>query len=99
MAMLFAMTIPGLAVALVLLAAVDRLLLRRRGRRLLGGASPDTAGATGVDEFSALIYTGKRMERDTRAAAMLLRDDVGNGDPLRIDPVTGRARIRVAPAR
>lgn len=92
MGLLFAMTIPGLAVALFVLAVVDRVL-HRRGRRLVGGDRG--AGSTGIDELTALMYAGKRAELDQRATATLLREDVGEGAPLRVDPATGRATVRV----
>ena len=91
--LLFAVTIPGLAVALVVVAAVDLVLRRRRGRRLPDGRP--TTGATGIDEFGALLYAGKRMELDNRASVALLREEDDAGGPPRVDPATGRVRIRV----
>jgi Family of unknown function (DUF6191) len=80
---LFFMTIPGLAVTLVALAALDRLGLWLRGRSGLpwyrDGHRP--APAPGLDELEAVFYSSKRHTIDQRRAEHVLRDDEYDGAP------------------
>jgi hypothetical protein len=86
-ALLVAMTIPGLAVGLIVLAAADRLALwfgrrswlpwQRTGRHRRGVSS------TAFDEMHATLYAGKRMELEQRRTEELRRDDAGDAAPPR----------------
>jgi hypothetical protein len=96
-AFVFFMTLPGLVVGLVALAAMDRvgrwisgrsgIPWRRDGRR--------PAPAPGLDELQALFYASKRPAIEQRRLEFVLRDDQQDGAPprIRIDPATGRAVI------
>jgi hypothetical protein len=88
MALVFALTLPGLVVALVALGAVDRLLLRRRGPAL-------TTAAWG--ELDAGLDPGRRHAIDELAAAAVRRDvdDAAAPPHSRVDLDAGRAFIRV----
>jgi hypothetical protein len=80
---LFFMTVPGLAVILVALAALDRLGLWLHGRSGLpwyrDGHRP--APAPGLDELQAVFYSSKRHTIDQRGAELVLRDDGYDGAP------------------
>lgn len=101
MAVVFFLTIPGLAVSLVVLAALDRLGLWLHGRSGLpwfrDGHRP--APAVGFDELQAVFYASKRHTIERREAESTLRDDEQDGAPprVRIDLDANRAVItRVA---
>jgi hypothetical protein len=82
-ALIFAMSLPGLVVMLIVLAAVTR---RRR---------PDVAAA-GLDVFAAAILPGKQAELDQRHVSEQLRDDADDAAPplVTVDLDRGTARIR-----
>jgi hypothetical protein len=79
----FFMTIPGLAVGLVALAALDRLGVWLHGRSGLpwyrDGHRP--APAAGFDELQAAFYSSKRPAIERRRAERMLRDDERDGAP------------------
>jgi hypothetical protein len=83
---LFFMTIPGLAVCLVALAALDRLSLWLHGQSGLpwyrDGHRP--APAPGFDELQAVFYSSKRHTIDQRGAELVLRDDGYDGAPAHV---------------
>jgi Family of unknown function (DUF6191) len=92
-AVLFFMTIPGLTVGLIALAALDRLGLWLHGRSGLpwyrDGHRP--APAPGFDELQAVFYSSKRHTIDHRRAELVLRDDDYDGAPAHADvELTGR---------
>jgi hypothetical protein len=80
---LFFMTIPGLAVSLVALAALDRLGLWLHGRSGLpwyrDGHRP--VPAPGLDELQAVFYSSKRHTIDQRGAELVLRDNEYDSAP------------------
>jgi hypothetical protein len=86
----FALTIPGLAVALVVLGVVDVVLFRRQGRRLLGSRDRRRAVPVAYDEAAAFLAPAKRVELEERQSRSLVRDTVDDGAGPR-----GRARVRV----
>jgi hypothetical protein len=100
---LFFMTIPGLAVGLVVLAALDRLGTWLHGRSWLpwyrDGYRP--APAAGFDELQALFYASKRHTIERRRAELVLRDDEHDGAPshVRVDLNSRRVVITRAAAR
>jgi hypothetical protein len=100
-AVLFFMTIPGLTVTLVALAALDRLGLWLRGRSGLpwcrDGHRP--APAPGLDELQAVFYSSKRHTIDRRMAEFVLRDDEYDGAPPHagVDLTGRRVVIMLAP--
>jgi Family of unknown function (DUF6191) len=100
-AVLFFMTIPGLAIGLLLLAAVDRLWTaasRRGGGR---GGPPwrrdgrRPAPAPGFDELQAMFYASKRHAIEQRRHELVIADDQDSGAPprVRVDLDTGQAII------
>jgi hypothetical protein len=97
-AYVFAMTIPGLAIALIVLGAVDVALFRRRGRRIFGSRRRSGAAPVAYDEAAALFTPGKRLELEQRQSASLLRETPDDGAPAAtaIDLIAGTARIMPA---
>jgi len=79
----FALTIPGLAVGLVVLGVVDVMIFRRRGRRLLRrhGSRDASVAPVAYDEAAAFFMPGKRTELEQRQSAAMLRDDPEGGAP------------------
>jgi len=78
-AVLFAMTLPGLVVLLVALAALERFG-RWFGRSWLPwrrGRAP--VSATGFDELTACFYAGKRIELEQRRTELVLPTDRHDG--------------------
>jgi Family of unknown function (DUF6191) len=98
--LVFFMTIPGLAVGLAALAAVDRLGVWLHGRSGLpwyrDGHRP--APAAGFDELQAALCSSKRHGIERRQAELMLRDDEHDGAPphVRVDLDGGRAVITQA---
>ena len=87
MALLVAMTIPGLAVGLIALAAADRLALWFGRRSWLpwqrSGRHRREVSSTAFDEMHATLYAGKRVQLEQRRTEQLLRDDAGDAAPPR----------------
>jgi hypothetical protein len=96
-AFVFFMTIPGLAVGLVVFAALDRLGLWMCGRSGLrwhrDGHRP--AAAAGFDELQAAFHPGGRQAIERRRLELVLRDDEHDGAPprVRVDLERGLAVI------
>jgi hypothetical protein len=89
--MLFAMSIPGLACLLLLLAAGERAVRFVRRRK---GAPPKLAG-TGFDQLTTLFYASKQLELDQRQTELMTRDEDDEGAPPRgpIDLDMGVVRL------
>ena len=68
--LLFAMTLPGLVVLLVVLAVVQRFF---RGRRPVGTA--------GIEALSAVLSPGSALQQEQQRVQDELRDDEGDGAP------------------
>lgn len=86
MAFVFFMTLPGLTVGLVVLAAVDRVGWWASGRSRLpwyrDGHRP--APATGLDELQSVFHAGQRHAIEQRKLELVLRDDGRDGAPPRV---------------
>jgi hypothetical protein len=85
-ALLVAMTIPGLAVGLIALAAADRLALwfgRRSWLPWQRTGQRRAVSSTAFDEMHATLYAGKRIQLEQRRTEQLLRDDAGDAAPPR----------------
>jgi hypothetical protein len=86
MAVLWAMSLPGLVVLLVVLASLERFGLWAGRRswipwRRQADRPPLSAGA--FDEFTASFYGSKRVEMEQRKTELMLRDDEQDGAPPR----------------
>ncbi len=105
-AVVFFMTIPGLAVALVLLAALDRFGMWVHNRSGLPWYRDGhrAAAAPGFDELQAALQSSARHVIERRRLESALRDEEHDGAPphIRTGPGEGRAVIiraaRRAPA-
>jgi hypothetical protein len=90
------MTIPGLVIGLIVLAAFDRMGVWAHRRFRLPWRM-DGVSAPGIDEMHAILYASKRHELDQRRTSQLLRDD-DHGDAApphsRVDLDGGKAVIR-----
>jgi hypothetical protein len=92
---LFALTLPGLVVLLVAVAAVEQLWSR------FGRASPlyrrdrHALSAGGMDVFSAALFPGKAIDLEEQRVREMTRDDVADGAPPygRIDLDSGVAYL------
>jgi hypothetical protein len=92
-----AMTLPGLVLLLLALAAVDQLLLRLRGRGLMSWRAGAQVGSTGFELLHASLSPGKADELAQRRTEELVRMDDDSAAPprSRIDLVAGVAHIRL----
>ncbi|MGI8335697.1 DUF6191 domain-containing protein [Actinomadura scrupuli] len=93
-------SIPGLALLLVVLAAVDRMgLAANRHLRLPWhrAESGRPMAAPGLDELHAIYYAAKRHELDQRQTSLMLRDEEGDAAPPRseVDLEASTAVIRL----
>lgn len=95
MGMIFAMSIPGLAVLLVGLAAGERALRWARRRK-----GHPVVSATAMDEFTTLFHGGKHVELEQRQIALMLGEDEEAGAPPRgpLDLDSGAVRLSPRPA-
>jgi hypothetical protein len=99
MGVLVALTLPGLVLALLGLAAVDQLMLRLRGRGLVPWRRDTQVSSTGFDLLHAALSPGKADELAQRHSEELVRDDEAEGAPprSRVDLEAGTARLRLPP--
>ncbi|WP_406238063.1 DUF6191 domain-containing protein [Nocardia sp. NBC_01009] len=98
MGLLVAMTIPGLAILLMVLAAAEVLWSRLTGSRILPWFE-DRAGrpvaAAGFEEVAAVFQGSKRHEFEQRQTVLMHKEDKSDGAPPRdeIDLSAGSARL------
>lgn len=83
MGMLFALTLPGVVVLLIALAAVERFGMWAGRGILPWRRDRATVSAAGFDELTATLYAGKRVELDQRQQELVLRHDQLDGAPPR----------------
>ena len=95
--LLVALTLPGLVLMLLALAAADLTLLRLRGRGLAPWRRDRPVSSTGFDLLHAALSPGKQAELDQRRTVELVRDDEDDGAPPRstVDLASGTARLRL----
>lgn len=101
MAFVFFMTLPGLVVALTLVAFVDQLLLRAGRAGVLpwrNGARQGQISATGFEQLHASLSPGKQNELKERQSALVMPDNEDDGAPpnrTRVDLDGGTAVVRM----
>jgi Family of unknown function (DUF6191) len=76
---LFALTLPGLVVLLVVLASVEHAWSRLGRRSRLHGRERHALSAGGMDVFSAALAPGKAVDLEQQRVRELRRDDVEDG--------------------
>jgi hypothetical protein len=84
MAWVWAMSIPGLVVLLVVLAALERFGLWAGRRSWLPGRADRTRSSisgTGIEELGAFFYGSKRAELEHRKSELVLPESETSGDP------------------
>jgi len=93
----FAMTLPGLVLVLLAVAAADQLALRVRGHGLVPWRRDTRVSSTGFDLLHAALSPGKQDELDQRRTEELVRDDAEDGAPprSRIDLERGVAHLHL----
>jgi len=99
MAVFWAVSIPGLVCALVVVAFVDQLALGARNARWIpwrGTGREGQVSATGFEQLHAQFAAGKQHELDQRRTTLMLRDEEGEGAPpqSRVDLAAGVAVVR-----
>ncbi|GAB2647760.1 DUF6191 domain-containing protein [Prescottella soli] len=99
MGLLWAMTLPGLACLLVVLAFVEVAWNRATGRGLLPWfrhRKSRSVAATGFEEVAALFQGSKHHEFEQRQTELMHREDGTDGAPprIRVDLESGSVRVR-----
>jgi hypothetical protein len=97
MGFVFAMTLPGLVLLLLAVAAVDQLLLRTRARGTVPWRRDAQVSSTGFDLLGAALSPGKADDLAQRRTEELVRDDEDDGAPprSRVDLDAGVAHLRL----
>jgi hypothetical protein len=92
---LFALTLPGLVILLIVLAAVEHAWSRLGLRSPLHRRARHALSAGGVDVFSAALFPGKALDLEQQRVRETRRDDAEDGAPPngRIDLDGGVAYI------
>jgi hypothetical protein len=95
---LWAMSLPGLVVILVVAGVVDVAVTRRRRRRGDAGAKAHVA-EVGFDALGLALAPSRRHKKEHDEFMELRREEEGDGAPPRsmVDLDSGRARIVVPP--
>lgn len=99
-AIFWAMSLPGLVCALVLVAFLDQLALRAGRAKWVpwrGTGREGQISATGFEQLHAQFAAGKQHELEQRKTTLMLRDEEGDGAPP-LGPVDldgGRAVLRL----
>lgn len=97
---LWAMSLPGLVVILVVAGVADVVLTRRRRRRGQTAARAQVA-EIGFDALGLALAPSRRHKLEHDEFMQLKREEEGDGAPPRssVDLEAGRARIVVPPPR
>jgi hypothetical protein len=93
---LIAMTLPGVALLLMVLGIVEQVATRAR-RRASGLPGRGSLAGGGIDVLQAALYPEKRHQIEEQRSQTMRRDDVDDGAPPHssVDLVRGVARLRV----
>ena len=81
--LLFALTLPGLVILLVILAVVERTCSQLRQRGLLCAQPRPGLSAGGLDLLAAAVSPGKAIELEQRRVEDQMREDEHDGAPPR----------------
>lgn len=101
MQFVFFMTLPGLVLALTLIAFVDQLLLRAGRAGVLpwrNSAGQGQISATGFVLLHASLSPGKENELKERQSALVMPDNEDDGTPpnrTTVDLTAGTAVVRI----
>ena len=78
---LFALTLPGLVILLVVVATAEHLWSRAGRRSPLHRRQRHALSAGGLDAFSAALVPGRDVDLEQQRAREIRRDDVEDGAP------------------
>jgi hypothetical protein len=94
-----ALTLPGVVLMLLAVAAVDQVMLRLHGRGLVRWRRDSQVSSTGFDLLHAALSPGKAEELAERRHHELVRDEESEGAPPRstVDLDAGIAHLRLPP--
>jgi hypothetical protein len=81
--LLLALTLPGLVLLLVGLGVLEVAATRLRRRSPLHRRHRHALSGSGLDVLAAALDPAREIERETRRATALLREDPGDGAPPR----------------
>ena len=97
MGVLVALTLPGLVLALLGVAAQPQQQLVDRGHGVVHWRRDSQVSSTGFDLLHAAVSPGKADELAQRHSEELVRDDEAEGAPprSRVDLDAGTARLRL----
>ncbi|TMR01144.1 hypothetical protein ETD83_15290 [Actinomadura soli] len=103
MALIAFLTIPGLVIALVAFAALDRAGLWANRRFRLPWRRDETGrpiSAVAVGELDVFFHGTHRHQQEQRRTSLILRDEESDGAPprTRVDLDAGTATVRRRPA-
>ena len=95
---LFALTLPGLVILLVVVATAEHLWSRAGRRSPLLRRQRHALSAGGLDVFSTALVPGRDVDLEQQRAREIRRDDVEDGAPPygRIDLASGVAWLDVS---
>lgn len=93
------MTIPGLAILIMVVAFADTAYRKATGRTALPWMSTDEdrrAAVIGMEQFDAVFSPAKRLEFEQRQSVLMHKENPGDGSPggIDIDLSSGKARLR-----
>lgn len=95
--MLVAMTIPGLAIALIVFAFAETTWRKLTGKTLVPWMRGDgrPVSAVGLEQFDALFVAGRHQEFDQVQSTLMYRENPGDGAPggVDLDLQSGRATL------
>ncbi|MCJ0904470.1 DUF6191 domain-containing protein [Rhodococcus sp. ARC_M6] len=99
MGSVFALTLPGLLVLLILFACAETLWNRLTGGRALPwtrGRTSRPVSAAGFEEVAALFQGSKHHEFEQRQSALMHREDDAEGEPawVAVDTDTNTVVLR-----
>ncbi len=95
------MTIPGLAILIIVLAFAEVAYRKVTGRVALPWMRPSDdepdrrAAAIGFEGLEEMFGTGKRVEFEQRQAVLMHRENPGDGrDGVKVDLTSGTVKLR-----
>ena len=93
--LLFALTLPGVVVLLVVIAVVEQFAARRGRRGVVSRTRRRALSAGGLDVFSSALMPGREVDLEAQRSREILADDVEQGGPPRdrIDRDRGTAYL------
>jgi hypothetical protein len=95
--LLVSLTLPGVVLLLVLVAAAEQGWSRLGRRSRISGRRRSALAASGMDVFSAALDPGRVADLEEQRSRAVTREDVRDGAPpwVRIDLASGTALLDV----